>query len=162
MAAAAGAAAAAVEVISTRYHRVSTLRPSPDAPAGDRMFLSFSVPTSLLPTTDPRTGISKWRRRRSKSRGWWLRLFQVVASMGAWQRGSIGLFGIGSAGHAEWIIYTSWSGSLGQDRSQFRLQFTFVSLKTLWWASWANVRCRIAPWYLCCPFLIQVNNLALP
>ena len=52
--AAAAAAAAAVEVIPTRYRWISTLKPSPDAPAGDKMFLSFSVPTSLLPTTtDP-------------------------------------------------------------------------------------------------------------
>jgi Ino eighty subunit 2 len=49
--AAAGAAAAVVEVIPTRYRWISTLKPSPDAPPGDKMFLSFSVPTSLLPTT---------------------------------------------------------------------------------------------------------------
>jgi Ino eighty subunit 2 len=48
----AGAVAAvpAVEVIPTRYRWISTLRPSPDAPPGDQMFLSFSVPESLLPT----------------------------------------------------------------------------------------------------------------
>jgi Ino eighty subunit 2 len=40
-----------VEVIPTRYRWISTLRPSPDAPPGDKMFLSFSVPTSLLPAT---------------------------------------------------------------------------------------------------------------
>jgi Ino eighty subunit 2 len=44
------AAAPAVEVIPTRYRWISTLRPFPDAPAGDKMFLSFSVPPSLLPT----------------------------------------------------------------------------------------------------------------
>lgn len=38
-----------VEVVPTRYRWISTLRPSPDAPPGDKMFLSFSVPTSLLP-----------------------------------------------------------------------------------------------------------------
>ncbi|KAH9981561.1 hypothetical protein BJV74DRAFT_879232 [Russula compacta] len=38
-----------VEVVPTRYRWISTLRPCPDAPAGDKMFLSFSVPTSLLP-----------------------------------------------------------------------------------------------------------------
>jgi len=48
---AAGATAQVVEVIPTRYRWISTLRPAPDAPAGDKMFLSFSVPTSLLPTT---------------------------------------------------------------------------------------------------------------
>ena len=44
--------APAVEFIPpTRYRWISTLRPTPDAPPGDKMFLSFSVPTSLLPTT---------------------------------------------------------------------------------------------------------------
>ena len=47
--AAAGAAGRVVEVIPTRYHWISTLRPSPDAPPGDKMFLFFSVPESLLP-----------------------------------------------------------------------------------------------------------------
>ena len=57
MAAASAASAAAVataqvvEAIPTRYRWVSTLRPSPDMPPGDKMFLSFSVPASLLPTT---------------------------------------------------------------------------------------------------------------
>ncbi|SRR6266852_4104496 len=46
----AGVAAPVVEVIPTRYRWMSTLRPSPDAPPGDKVFLSFSVPTSLLPT----------------------------------------------------------------------------------------------------------------
>jgi Ino eighty subunit 2 len=49
-AAAAGALAQVVEVIPTRYRWISTLRPAPDAPPGDKMYLSFSVPTSLLPT----------------------------------------------------------------------------------------------------------------
>jgi len=31
------------------YWRISTLKASPDAPPGDKMFLSFSIPTSLLP-----------------------------------------------------------------------------------------------------------------
>jgi Ino eighty subunit 2 len=47
--AAAGALAKVVEAIPTRYRWISTLRPAPDAPPGDKMFLSFSVPTSLLP-----------------------------------------------------------------------------------------------------------------
>jgi Ino eighty subunit 2 len=47
--AAAGATAQLFEVIPTRYRWISTLRPSPDAPPGDKMFLSFSVPASLLP-----------------------------------------------------------------------------------------------------------------
>ena len=38
-----------IEVVPTRYRWISTLRPSPDAPPGDKMLLSFSVPTSLLP-----------------------------------------------------------------------------------------------------------------
>ena len=41
----------AIEVIPTQYRWISTSRPSPDAPSGDKMFLSFSVPASLLPTT---------------------------------------------------------------------------------------------------------------
>ena len=45
------AAAPVVEVIPTRYRWISTLKPSPDAPPGDKMILSFSVPESLLPTT---------------------------------------------------------------------------------------------------------------
>jgi Ino eighty subunit 2 len=45
-----GAAAPVVEVIPTRYRWISTLKPSSDAPPGDKMFLSFSVPASLLPT----------------------------------------------------------------------------------------------------------------
>jgi hypothetical protein len=45
----AGAAAQVVEVIPTRYRWISTLRPSPDARLGEKMFLSFSVPASLLP-----------------------------------------------------------------------------------------------------------------
>jgi Ino eighty subunit 2 len=45
-----GAAVPVIEVIPTRYRWLSTLRPSPDAPPEDKMFLSFSVPTSLLPT----------------------------------------------------------------------------------------------------------------
>ena len=45
----AGAAAPVVEVIPTHYRWMSTLRPFPDAPPEERMFLSFSVPTSLLP-----------------------------------------------------------------------------------------------------------------
>ncbi|KAI0291270.1 hypothetical protein BC826DRAFT_1106026 [Russula brevipes] len=40
-----------VEVVPTRYRWISTLRPSPDAPPGDKMLLSFSVPTSLLPAS---------------------------------------------------------------------------------------------------------------
>jgi Ino eighty subunit 2 len=40
-----------IEVVPTRYRWISTLRPSPDAPPGDKMLLSFSVPTSLLPTS---------------------------------------------------------------------------------------------------------------
>jgi len=51
MAGAVAAAAPVVEVIPTRYRWISTLRPSPDAPPGDKMLLSFSVPASLLPTT---------------------------------------------------------------------------------------------------------------
>jgi Ino eighty subunit 2 len=46
----AGAAAPVVEVIPTRYRWISTRRPSPEAPPEDKMFLSFSVPASLLPT----------------------------------------------------------------------------------------------------------------
>jgi Ino eighty subunit 2 len=46
-----GAAVQAIEVIPTQYRWISTSRPSPDAPPGDKMFLSFSVPASLLPTT---------------------------------------------------------------------------------------------------------------
>jgi Ino eighty subunit 2 len=38
-----------IEVVPTRYRWISTLRPSPDAPPGDKMLLSFSIPTSLLP-----------------------------------------------------------------------------------------------------------------
>jgi Ino eighty subunit 2 len=38
-----------IEVVPTRYRWISTLRPSPDAPPGDKMLLSFSVPASLLP-----------------------------------------------------------------------------------------------------------------
>ena len=50
--AAATAIVPAVEFIPpTRYRWISTLRPTPDAPPGDKMFLSFSVPASLLPTT---------------------------------------------------------------------------------------------------------------
>jgi Ino eighty subunit 2 len=44
------AAPPVIEVVPTRYRWISTLRPSPDAPPGDKMILSFSVPTSLLPT----------------------------------------------------------------------------------------------------------------
>jgi len=40
-----------VEVVPTSYRWISTLKPSPDAPPGDKMFLSFSVPTSLLPVS---------------------------------------------------------------------------------------------------------------
>src|SRR5712671_4406848 len=40
-----------VEVVPTCYRWISTLKPSPDAPPGDKMFLSFSVPTSLLPVS---------------------------------------------------------------------------------------------------------------
>jgi Ino eighty subunit 2 len=53
--AAGGAVAQVVEVIPTRYRWISTPRPSPDAPPGDKMFLSFSVPASLRPTL---TGMS--------------------------------------------------------------------------------------------------------
>jgi Ino eighty subunit 2 len=49
------AAAPAVEVIPTRYRWISTLRPSLDAPPGDKMLLSFSVPASLLPTVHQST-----------------------------------------------------------------------------------------------------------
>ena len=49
-------AAPAVEVIPTRYRWISTLRPSPDAPPGDKVLLSFSVPASLLPTTHQSAG----------------------------------------------------------------------------------------------------------
>jgi Ino eighty subunit 2 len=42
---------AVVEVVPTRYRWISTLRPSPDAVPGDKMLLSFSVPTSLLPAS---------------------------------------------------------------------------------------------------------------
>jgi hypothetical protein len=46
------------------------------------------------------------------------------------RRGSTGWFWIGSAGHAEWITCTFWSGS--QDRSPFKeLLFIFVSSETL-------------------------------
>jgi Ino eighty subunit 2 len=45
------AAPPVIEVVPTRYRWISTLRPSPDAPPGDKMLLSFSVPTSLLPTS---------------------------------------------------------------------------------------------------------------
>ena len=41
-----------IEVVPTHYRWISTLRPSPDAPPGDKMQLSFSVPTSLLPSSD--------------------------------------------------------------------------------------------------------------
>ena len=37
------------QTIPTRYRWISTPRPSPDAPLGDKLFLSFSVPTLLLP-----------------------------------------------------------------------------------------------------------------
>jgi Ino eighty subunit 2 len=40
-----------IEVVPTCYRWISTLRPSPDAPPGDKMLLSFSIPTSLLPTS---------------------------------------------------------------------------------------------------------------
>ena len=40
-----------IEAVPTRYRWISTLRPSPDALPGDKMLLSFSVPTSLLPTS---------------------------------------------------------------------------------------------------------------
>ena len=46
---AAGAMTQVVNVILTRYRWILTLRSFPDAPPGDKMFLSFSVPTSLLP-----------------------------------------------------------------------------------------------------------------
>ncbi len=51
----AGAAAQVIEVIPTRYRWISTLRHYPDAPPGDKMFLSFSVPASLLPATHQST-----------------------------------------------------------------------------------------------------------
>ena len=41
----------AIEVVPTSYRWISTLRPSPEAPPGDKMLLSFSVPTTLLPTS---------------------------------------------------------------------------------------------------------------
>jgi hypothetical protein len=49
--AAAGAMVQTVEVITTRHRWISALpvRPSPDAPPGDKIFLSFSVPASLVP-----------------------------------------------------------------------------------------------------------------
>ena len=40
-----------IEVVPTSYRWISTLRPSPEAPPGDKMLLSFSVPTTLLPTS---------------------------------------------------------------------------------------------------------------
>ncbi|KAH9957719.1 hypothetical protein BC827DRAFT_1137467, partial [Russula dissimulans] len=43
------AAVPVVEVAPTCYQWISTLKSSPDAPPGDKMFHSFSVPTSLLP-----------------------------------------------------------------------------------------------------------------
>jgi hypothetical protein len=43
------AAGPVVEVVPTCYRWVSTLKASPDAPPRDKMLLSFSVPTSLLP-----------------------------------------------------------------------------------------------------------------
>jgi Ino eighty subunit 2 len=43
------AAVPVVEVVPTCYRWISTLKASPDAPPGDKMLLSFSVPTSLLP-----------------------------------------------------------------------------------------------------------------
>ena len=47
--AAAGTMTQVVKVILTRYRWISTLRSSPDAPPRDKIFFSFSVPTSLLP-----------------------------------------------------------------------------------------------------------------
>jgi len=38
-----------VEVVPTCYRWISTSKLSPDAPPGDDKFLSFSIPTSLLP-----------------------------------------------------------------------------------------------------------------
>jgi hypothetical protein len=38
-----------VVVAPTCYRWISTLKSSPDAPPGAKMFLSFPVPTSLLP-----------------------------------------------------------------------------------------------------------------
>jgi Ino eighty subunit 2 len=38
------------EIVPTCYRWISTLRPAPDMPPGGEMFLSFSVPASLLPT----------------------------------------------------------------------------------------------------------------
>ncbi|KAH9954186.1 hypothetical protein BC827DRAFT_72313 [Russula dissimulans] len=42
------AEAAAVPVVEVCYQWTSTLKSSPDAPLGDKMFPSFSIPTSLL------------------------------------------------------------------------------------------------------------------
>jgi hypothetical protein len=44
--------AAVAEVVLTCDWWISTLKPSPDAPPGDKIFLLFSVPTSLLPVLD--------------------------------------------------------------------------------------------------------------
>jgi Ino eighty subunit 2 len=43
------AAVPVVEVVPTCYRWISTSKPSPDAPPGDKKLLSFSISTSLLP-----------------------------------------------------------------------------------------------------------------
>jgi Ino eighty subunit 2 len=43
------AIAPVAEVVPTCYRWISTLRPTPDTSPGNKMFLSFSVPASLLP-----------------------------------------------------------------------------------------------------------------
>ena len=92
--AAAGAAAQVVEVIPTRHRWISTLRPSPDAPPEDKMFISFSVPESFLPApdTDPDGDVkmrtTQEQEQELKPRG--MAVPAVRAVEGARRRGSIG------------------------------------------------------------------------
>ena len=63
-AAVATTAGAMAQTIPTRYRWISTPRPSPDAPPGDKPFLSFLFPRRYCRTVQLRptpTGITKWR-----------------------------------------------------------------------------------------------------
>ncbi|KAH9956412.1 hypothetical protein BC827DRAFT_755699 [Russula dissimulans] len=66
------------DVVPRCYRWISNLKPAPDAPSGDKIFLSFSVPTLLLPVPhqpaldgDRDAGMvapeQQWQRQQSKS-----------------------------------------------------------------------------------------------
>ena len=99
------------------------------------MFLSFSVPESLLPApdTDPDGDVkmrtTQEQEQELKPRG--MAVPAVCAVEGARRRGSIGSFGIGSAGH---VVRTDYGL-----RSAVELQCILVSLEILFWLGYPGL-----------------------